>query len=62
MTDSKWYAFKCWLACKIAGLLPESVKRFVLYELGDRVAEQEPELAGNPWAMSYEQLYMTLRD
>lgn len=56
MTDSKWFAFKYWLSAKIAELLPDSVKRFVLYELSARTKQE------NEWTITFEQMYETLKD
>lgn len=59
MSKSKWYAFKCWFFRKIADLVPEKSKRYVLYELRDRVGGEGLK---DWWECSYEELYDTLRD
>lgn len=54
--ESKWDEFKGWLVRKIAQLLPDSVKRHVLYELADRTK------LADFWNIRLEQMYDTLRD
>lgn len=56
MSNSKWFAFKCWFFAKFASLLPEPVKRFVLYELADRVGSP------NEWTTTFAEMYKTLKD
>lgn len=64
MSNSKWFAFKCWLSAYISRLLPDSVKRFVLYDLQERVIQRAPQYYRdkNAWNITFEALYETLED
>ena len=65
MSNSRWYAFKMWLVHFVEGLLPESVRRSVLYTLHDRAYTRLLKKHGeerDPWTIDYEDLYNELRD
>lgn len=62
MSNSKWDAFKNWLYRLIADLIPETSKRFVLYELNDRAALKIPEDKRDFWSITTEQMYDEIRD
>lgn len=66
MSNSKWYAFKCWLAAKVAKCLPDGVRRFVLYELQERAlavpSKDKPPIRGGDWEVTFHQMYLQLKD
>ena len=61
MSNSKWDSFKSWLAAKVAEMLPESVKRFVLYDLHERASIKKGE-DHDFWDVTFQELYDELRD
>jgi hypothetical protein len=68
MSNSRWYAFKLWLARTVERLLPDMVRRQVLYTLEYRFYTHTTSKPGglieanHPWGITYEQLYHELRD
>lgn len=51
-----------WLFYNISNMLPETCKRYVLYELIERASVQRCDWNGDPMQLSAEKLYETLRD
>lgn len=55
-----WKRLRSWLYVRIvAHLLPEEIKRYVLYELADRARG----ISGcDEWSITFEQMYNKLKD
>jgi len=62
MSNSKWNDLKNLFFSALARALPETVKRFILYELNDRHNLKLPENKRDFWGVTTEQLYDTIRD
>ena len=54
--------FFLWIANLIGSILPESIRRVVLYDLADRVMLKMPEEIRDEWSITFEQMYSELRD
>lgn len=61
MSNSKWYAFKLRVFSWIASILPEGVRRQVLYDLRERVVVPDAK-RDDYWDVTFLQVYETLRD
>jgi len=64
MSNSKWDAFKSWFFNLIAKLIPETSKRFVLYELQFRAIHKNTNWSDDydNWKITFEEMYDTLKD
>lgn len=51
-----------WCRHRIVQMLPESIKRLVLYELADRYQLTLPEADRDFWSVTCKDMYGTLRD
>jgi hypothetical protein len=64
MSNSKWDEFKSWFFNLVAKLIPETSKRFILYELQHRAIRRNTNWNDDcdDWKITFEQMYETLTD
>lgn len=51
-----------WIKHRIVDVLPDSIKRLVLYELCERVASIRRQEGLDEWSVTFGQMYDTLED
>lgn len=51
-----------WIRHRIVYVLPDSIKRLVLYELCERVRSIRPKEDFDQWSVTFEQMYEKLED
>lgn len=64
---SRWERLKLWMCCTVAHMLPDGVKRAVLYTLAFRVEDKEKahgtfSTPDRVWAITFQEMYNALED